>query len=372
MQNITSIVKQFSIGFIPILLFLVAESLYGVKTGLLVAMVFSVGELLYLWLRYRKVDAFILVDVGLLLALAGVSVLMKSDWLFKLKPAIMEFILVLVLAVHGFTRHPVLLWMMRRYMRGMTFGPDQQAVLVTMARFLSILFLIHTLLIVWSAFYASDAVWAFISGGLFYVIMAAVFVGQWFWMRRKAARAHMAEEWFDLVDSRGRVVGRAPRSRVHGHPKYMHPVVHLHVVDGRGRLLLQKRSEAKDLYGGYWDTAVGGHVHSGESIPDALLRETREELGIDARPAQPLWRYVMRNDYESELVHVFIMRHDGPFSFDREEIDDVRFWMPEDITPDEAQHTFTPVLLEELKMLRKEGVWPVRKQAASRKKRKKR
>ena len=36
----------------------------------------------------------------------------------------------------------------------------------------------------------------------------------------------------------------------------------------------------KDIQPGKWDTAVGGHVDYGESVEDALFRETREELGI--------------------------------------------------------------------------------------------
>ncbi len=372
MNNRNQIVKQFSIGFIPLLVFLVAEYFYGVVVGLAVAMAFSLAELAYLWFRHRRVDTFILVDVGLLLVLAGISIVLDSDLLFKLKPAVMEFILVGVLAVHGFTRHPVLLWMMKRYMAGMEPGEAQKAMLKTMARFLALIFLLHTALIVWSAYYWSDAAWAFVSGGLFYVIMAVVFAGQWFYLKRKG-RANRPpavdddEEWFDLVDEQGRITGRAPRSRVHGDPRLLHPVVHVHVLNEKGQLLLQKRSAGKELYPACWDTAVGGHVASGENIMQALMREAREELNIDARKAVPLFRYVMRNDYESELVHTFLLRRNGPFRHNREEIEEVRFWSPPEIEENTGEK-FTPNLLEELKMLREKGLLG----AAREKKRKRR
>ncbi len=359
MNNRNQILKQFSIGFVPLLVFLVAEYFYGVVVGLSVAMTFSLAELAWLWFRHRRVDTFIIVDVSLLLVLAGVSILLDSDLLFKLKPAVMELILVGVLAVHGFTRHPVLLWMMKRYMAGMEPAEPQKAMLRTMARFLALIFLLHTALIVWSAWFWSDAAWAFVSGGLFYVIMGVVFAGQWLYLKRKSpagpGSGSADEEWFDIVDEEGRITGRAPRSRVHGDPRLLHAVVHLHVVNDKGQLLLQKRAADKDLFPAFWDTAVGGHVASGENIMQALMREAREELNIDARKAEPLFRYVMRNKYESELVHTFLLRRNGPFRHNPGEIDEVRFWNPAEIEPN-AGERFTPNLLQEVGMLKQGGV----------------
>ena len=59
-----------------------------------------------------------------------------------------------------------------------------------------------------------------------------------------------------------------------------------------GRLYLQKRSMSKDTNPGRWDTSVGGHVSAGEEVTDALLREAREELGIDAAGAAFLYSWL--------------------------------------------------------------------------------
>lgn len=106
----------------------------------------------------------------------------------------------------------------------------------------------------------------------------------------------------------------------------MHPVVHCLVVSSGGQLLLQLRSQTKDVQPGKWDTSVGGHVMLGESIEAALQREGREEIGIDLAPAQFLYRYVMRSDIETELVHAFLCRSDGPFRRQASEIDELRFF----------------------------------------------
>jgi 8-oxo-dGTP diphosphatase len=50
--------------------------------------------------------------------------------------------------------------------------------------------------------------------------------------------------------------------------------------EGSGRLLAARRTSPPELAGG-WELP-GGKVEAGESEPDALRRELREELGIDA------------------------------------------------------------------------------------------
>lgn len=140
----------------------------------------------------------------------------------------------------------------------------------------------------------------------------------------------MEDEILEIVNERGEVLGLAPRRQIHGNPSLMHRVVHVLVFNSRGELLLQKRSLSKDVAPGRWDTSVGGHVNPGESLPEAAVRELHEELGINAEP-RFLYSYVHTNPYETEVVYTFACRHDGEFSFHREEIDEVRFWRIEDI-----------------------------------------
>ena len=52
-------------------------------------------------------------------------------------------------------------------------------------------------------------------------------------------------------------------------------VSHLCLFNGRGELLVQRRSVYKDRYPGCWDVSAGGFVRSGEDASDAALREAR-------------------------------------------------------------------------------------------------
>jgi isopentenyldiphosphate isomerase len=159
-------------------------------------------------------------------------------------------------------------------------------------------------------------------------------------------------EMFQLVDTAGRPLGSAERSACHGYPALIHAVVHLHVLDQTGRLYLQRRSPLKDTNPGRWDTSVGGHVGAGEPIEAALAREAREELGIDAAGAQPLFAYLYRNRFESEYAYCFSLVYDGPFRIDPVEIAEGRFFTFAEVDALVGTGALTPMLEHELPMLR--------------------
>jgi isopentenyl-diphosphate delta-isomerase type 1 len=150
------------------------------------------------------------------------------------------------------------------------------------------------------------------------------------------------EERFPLVDESGKVIGQATRSECHSGSKILHPVVHLHVFNRHGDLLLQKRSENKDIQPGKWDTSVGGHVDFGETIEVALYREVREELGMENFTPEFLQSYIFESDIEKELVYTYQTVYDGPFTFAEKEIDRICFWTVSEIKENLRRNIFTP------------------------------
>lgn len=157
----------------------------------------------------------------------------------------------------------------------------------------------------------------------------------------------MNTQILEIVDKDGKPIGKATRGEIHGNPSLLHKVVHLIVVNNNGDLLLQKRSLNKDVAAGLWDTSVGGHIDYGESIESALKRETLEEIGIVPQRPDFLYSYIHSNNYESELVFTYKLTHNGPFNFNKDEIDELRFWKIHDIESNLTKGIFSPNFISE-------------------------
>ena len=149
-------------------------------------------------------------------------------------------------------------------------------------------------------------------------------------------------EYFPVIAPNGVVLGRATRVYCHSGAKPLHPVVHLHIIDRYGRLYLQKRSMSKDIQPGRWDTAVGGHIDFGESVIEALYRESSEELGLTAY--NPVWlcSYEFESEIEKEMINVFAAVGSFSLSPDHEEVDEVRGWTMDEIGENLGKSLFTP------------------------------
>ena len=152
------------------------------------------------------------------------------------------------------------------------------------------------------------------------------------------------------VDEQGNITGAATRGECHDGSMLLHPVVHLHLLNQEGDIFLQKRPEWKDVQPGKWDTAVGGHIDLGESVQQALMRETSEEIGIDATGAERLPSYIFQSDIEKELVFPHKLIYEGKVK-PSAETDGGRFWSKEEIDEAIGKDILTPNFEQEYQRL---------------------
>jgi len=166
-------------------------------------------------------------------------------------------------------------------------------------------------------------------------------------------------EYFPLVDESGKVIGKASRSECHSGLFLLHPVVHLHVINSKGELYLQKRATNKDIQPGKWDTSVGGHVDFGEEIEIALKREVFEELGISEFSPVFMKRYKFVSSQEAELVHSYYTIYNGEIYPDPIEISEGKFWSISEINLNFGKEVFTPNFESEFSALISEKLLPI-------------
>lgn len=149
-------------------------------------------------------------------------------------------------------------------------------------------------------------------------------------------------EMLPVIDESGLVKGQATRADCHAGLGLLHPVVRLYILDRNGRIFMQKRAMSKDSWPGRWDCSVGGHVAFGESIKEALYRESEEELKFLQYNPYFLGTYVYECETEKELVVTFAAV--GNFTIDAvgEEVEEGRYWTKQEITHNLNNDIFTP------------------------------
>ena len=111
------------------------------------------------------------------------------------------------------------------------------------------------------------------------------------------------ENW-DILNRNGKPTGRTVSRRcpILRRGEY-HLVVHIWTVDGKGKILIQRRSDSKPLMHGEW-AATGGAAIAGEVSRFAACRELKEELGIDKRRDELL--YVTRMIRRNSLLDIYL------------------------------------------------------------------
>ncbi len=160
-------------GLLPVILFAVIEDYFGTVWGLVVGMVFGVGEILWEYWVDRKVSVITWGGNGMLLLLGGVSLVTDSGIWFKLQPAILEAVFTLVLWGSWFSKKPFLFLMMQK--QGGFSGDFEQKLkpgaldalrdgFSAMTLRMGLFFAIHAVLAVWAALYWSTSAWATLKG----------------------------------------------------------------------------------------------------------------------------------------------------------------------------------------------------------------
>ena len=110
-------------------------------------------------------------------------------------------------------------------------------------------------------------------------------------------------EFLPIVNERGNIMGRAMYVEMHQGNKMLHPVAHLHVINGKG--------ETTRLY--WW------HVAFGDTPEKTLKRKIAETLGLTGVNPKLKRQYLRESKTEKELVYVFTVVSDEDMPLTPEE-----------------------------------------------------
>ena len=151
-----------------------------------------------------------------------------------------------------------------------------------------------------------------------------------------------------LVDADDNETGFLSKADCHDGDGVLHRAFSLFLFNDAGELLLQRRSDAKRLWPGYWSNSICSHPRRGESMAVATRRRLLDELNIEAE-LEFVYKFAYQARFgeagsENELCHVYLGRAPADIRPNESEIAAVRFIAPADLDREFAEQpeTLTP------------------------------
>ena len=124
-------------------------------------------------------------------------------------------------------------------------------------------------------------------------------------------------EYLDVFTKYGEPTGESIDRKIVHEKGMFHRSIHVWIVNSKGELLVQRRDSSKKTYPNMLDTSFAGHVSSNEGLIEAVIREGKEELGleIDLECLNYLFAIkseikVRENYYENEINDVYLYEKD--------------------------------------------------------------
>lgn len=90
----------------------------------------------------------------------------------------------------------------------------------------------------------------------------------------------MSHEFLEIVDEQGNVIGTDTRENIHKNG-LLHREVHVLFVTPHREIIFEHRAKDKDTFPDLLNSTVGGHVALGDSIEATMVKEIKEETGLD-------------------------------------------------------------------------------------------
>ena len=165
-------------------------------------------------------------------------------------------------------------------------------------------------------------------------------------------------EMIDVLDENGIKTGEVlSRDEVHKIGLW-HKASGVLIINSKHEILLQLRSRQKEKNGGLWDLSASGHISSGETPEDSLIREIKEEIGVNVVKNElkllgVYKRQELHNNgkfIENEYDYIYILEKDiniSKIKFQKEEVEQIKFVTIESLTK----------LLDNDEVVKRVGVW---------------
>ena len=124
-------------------------------------------------------------------------------------------------------------------------------------------------------------------------------------------------EYLDVFTKYGEPTGESVERDIVHKEGMFHKSIHVWILNSKGELLVQRRDSSKKTYPNMLDTSFAGHVSSKEGLLETIIREGKEELGLDIDIECLNYLFAIKSEkkigenyYENEINDVYLYEKD--------------------------------------------------------------
>ncbi len=160
-----------------------------------------------------------------------------------------------------------------------------------------------------------------------------------------------------IVDKENRPIAWAKRGKMR-EKRLIHRSTYILIQDEKDRMLVQKRTDTKDVYPGLWEIAAGGVVAYGEDYMESALRELSEETGIKGVSLIEHLDFYFEDSHNRLWGRVFSCRYSSTIFPQKEEVQVSFFADKRQMSELLRNEKFTPDSYFLMDLIKKKGITP--------------
>jgi len=96
---------KFLFDLFPVILFFVAYKIQGIFVATAIAIAATCVQIIWVWLRHRKVDGMLWLSFGIIVVFGGATLLLHDETFIKWKPTVLYWLFAMVMVVANFVFH---------------------------------------------------------------------------------------------------------------------------------------------------------------------------------------------------------------------------------------------------------------------------
>jgi len=343
--------------FLPLMVFMVVNDFWGIKTAWLVTLPVNLILLIYIHFFYRKIIDWFVFSSLIVFFTGGIISIVPVDKLPKIigNTALENLVLfVFVLSLIFRKRIETFIYSLERKLPPMINNLNE---LFRMIKILSVLIFfyisINTLLFVLPVPQPENAL-NFVHDAYLTVFFFVIFYEL---IRVTIIRVHLLkEEWWPILNENGKMIGSIhSKTSLQEEKKYIHPVIRVMLIENN-RIFLQKRCRQDPFFPGYWDTAISNHVKVNETVEQCISRTVNERYGIKTLKPIFLSNYTHETPDEYHYAFLFVACKLPEFELNPEYIDSAKWWTVKQIEDNTTTGIFTENFLTEFEVVKRSGL----------------